>query len=171
MKRLCALMLVVLALAATPKPKPSPREIQVHLPNIPLHAEYTVEVNSRGQIVRVTGGKGDNKYPFWNAQTYGNVLQMWIRHPDGTATVGRYRVSFDYDPHSKLVHRGIKLLAMGGNWANETGAADAMVQEAKDEAQAAQKAQERQQQQEQQDAKNLPALQNIVGPTPTPQPT
>ena len=167
MKRLCALMLVLLAIAATPKPKTTPKPILIHLPQVPLHAEYTVEVNKKGQIVRVEGGKGNNKYPMWNAQTYGNVLQMWIRHPDGSATVGRYQVTYDYDPRTKLVHRGINLLSMGGTWADAQGAANEMMQKADEEAQADQKARQQQQEQE---GKNLPGLQNIVGPTPAASP-
>ena len=100
------------------KPRPLPTPI---LPNYPLHTEFVVEVNHLGQIVRVKSGKECKYLPF-NAMSYGNVLQMFIRRPDGGATVGVYRVSYDYDPKTKNVHRGIQLLSEGGTWANEEGA-------------------------------------------------
>ena len=43
-----------------------------------------MEVNKKGQVVRIKSGKG-TKYGTFNAQTYGNALQMWIRKPDGSA--------------------------------------------------------------------------------------
>jgi len=143
--------------AATPAPQPS--KLVVHLPSVPLHTEFVVEVNAKGQVVRVESGK-DCKVLSFNAQTYGNVLQMWIRHPDGTAEVGRYRVTYDYDPKTKDVHRGITLLTTGGDWASKTGAADDMMN----------KAQEETRQYYESQGKNLPPLENIVGPSAAPSP-
>ncbi len=99
------------------------------------------------------------KNPTFNAQTYGNVLQMWIRHPDGTADVGLYRVTYDYDPRSHTVFRRIALIKRGGDWANAEGAANEMLDVARREA-----ADERAH------TKPLPALQNIIDKTPTPRP-
>lgn len=48
--------------------------------------------------------KSPQNVPMFNAWTYGNVLQMWIRHPDGTAEVGIYKVTYDYDPATKKLH-------------------------------------------------------------------
>jgi hypothetical protein len=145
------------ALAATPAPHHKP--IAVRLPNVPLHTEFVVEVNAKGQVVRVEKGK-DCKVLSFNAQTYGNVLQMWIRHPDGTAEVGRYRVTYDYDPKTKFVHRGITLLNAGGNWGDKVGAATDMMNEAQRET--AKYLQDQ--------GKNLPPLENIVGSTAAPSP-
>ncbi|MDP9018620.1 MAG: hypothetical protein M3N19_09905 [Candidatus Eremiobacteraeota bacterium] len=105
-----------------PRPLPTPR-----LPNVPLHTEFVVQVNHMGQIVRVRSGK-ECSYPSFNAQTYGNVLQMFVRHPDGTATVGLYRVKYDYNPQTKSVHRGVELLSAGGDWGDEQGAANQMME-------------------------------------------
>ncbi len=155
----CAAAALSPAVAATPSPHPSHAPIVVHLPDTPLHTEFVVEVNAKGQVVRVESGK-DCKVLSFNAQTYGNVLQMWIRHPDGTAEVGRYRVTYDYDPKTHAVHRGIALVSTGGDWANKPGAATDMMKEAQDETRKYYESQ----------GKNLPPLDVIVGPTATPSP-
>jgi hypothetical protein len=158
--------------AATPSPSPSPKatphkNVVPKLPPIPLHSEFTVEVNDKGQVVRVKTAKGTgNVAPFFNAQTYGNVLQMWIRHPDGTAETGLYKVTYDYDPKTHKIHRGITLLQAGGDWANAKGAATEMVDTANREAQ---EEAQKQHDQEQQQGNYLPPLNSIVGsPTPSP---
>lgn len=115
-------------LAATPKPKPTMPA--VHLPPVKLHTEFLVEVNAKGQVVLVKSGKSSQD-DFFNAQTYGNALQMWIRHPDGTAEVGTYRVTYDYDPKTHHIARGISLVKAGGNWGNKEGAATEMIDIAK----------------------------------------
>lgn len=108
------------AVQAHPKVLPTP-----HLPSTPLHTEFKVEVNRKGQIVRVKSGQ-ECKNPTFNAMTYGNVLQMFIRRPDGSATVGMYRVTFDYSPKTQKVDRNVALLSEGGDWADEQGAVDQM---------------------------------------------
>jgi len=155
-------------IAASPTPKPTP--VVLHLPTIPMHTDFVVEVNAKGQVVRVE--KGTNcKSPTksaafekacytYNAQTYGNALQMWIRHPDGSAEVGRYRITYDYDPKTHLVHRGVTLVSAGGDWGGKIGAADDMINTAERESREAHDAQ----------SKNLPPLENIVGPTAEPTP-
>lgn len=161
------------ALADTPKPSPTPHYIKIpapHFPPVPLHAEYIVEVNKKGQVVRVKSGRG-TKYPTFNAQTYGNALQMWIRKPDGTAIVGLFRVSYDYNPKDHAVTRKIALVSTGGDWGDQEGAANVMMDTAKREAD--QYAKQKQQQQQQQSQK-LPSLNSITGgktPSPSPLPT
>ena len=146
------------AVAATPAPHatPSPRVPVIHLPNVPLHTEFVVEVNHRGQVVRVNSAKGC-RYQFFNAQTYGNVLQMWIRHPNGSADVGLYRVSYDYNPRTHLIARHVALIRRGGTWGNAVGAANAMIDSVRRAEESA-------------SGHNLPPLQNIIGKTPTPRP-
>ena len=161
-------ILALALIAASPTPKPTP--VVLHLPTIAMHTDFVVEVNAKGQVVRVEKGtscKTPSKTPAnekacytYNAQTYGNVLQMWIRHPDGSAEVGRYRVTYDYDPKTQLVHRGVSLVSAGGNWGDKIGAATDMINTADRETREAQAAQ----------GKNLPPLENIVGPTAEPTP-
>jgi hypothetical protein len=121
---------------------------------VPLHAAYSVEVNRHGQVVRVTS-HDFSKNALFNLQTFGNAQQMWIRRPNGTADVGLYRVTYDYDPRTRKVLRRVALLRLGGNWANAEGAANAMMDEVRRQAEAA-------------SGKNLPPLQNIIDATPTP---
>src|SRR5665213_1116738 len=104
---LLSLTLTAPALAAT-KPKPNPLPTP-QLPTKKLHTEFVVEVNAKGQVVRVKSGK-DSVDTLYNAHTYGDVLQMWIRHPDGTAVVGLYRVTFDYNPKNHMIARHVSLV-------------------------------------------------------------
>lgn len=127
-----------------------------------MHTEFTVEVNAKGQVVRVKSAKA-SKDAFFNTQTNGNVLQMWIRHPDGSAQVGLYRVNYDYDPKTQKISRHIMIVSRGGNWGNEPGAATVMINTAQREEQAAQ-------QRQQQMQNNLPPLEGIIGATPSPTP-
>jgi len=156
-----ALLIFCIAAAATPVAAPAqtatPHPFALptpHLPTTPLHTEFVVEVNRLGQIVRVRSGKSCKNLTF-NAQTYGNVLQMWIRRPDGHAIVGLYRVSYDYNPRTQRVHRGVALLSRGGNWGNQKGAVtDMLIIDAKNRAQ----------------HRGLPGLEQFMRPTPTPKP-
>ncbi|MEO6834288.1 MAG: hypothetical protein ABI231_00035 [Candidatus Tumulicola sp.] len=155
--------------ATTPKPSTSPHAVTIpppKLPNEKLHAEYVVEVNKKGQVVRIKSGRG-TKYATFNAQTYGNALQMWIRKADGTAEVGLYKVTYDYDPKTHHVDRRIALVSKGGTWGDAEGAANVMLDTAKKEAAAAQK------QQQQAEHAKLPSLNQITGkktssPSPAP---
>ncbi|MDQ2866391.1 MAG: hypothetical protein M3R51_09210 [Candidatus Eremiobacteraeota bacterium] len=139
------------AATATPHPKipavPLPR-----FPNRTLHSEFTAEVNSKGQVVRAKTVKPSH-YPSFDAQTYGNVLQMWIRHPDGSAQVGLYKITYDYSPATKSVRRGVSLVKSGGSWGAKEGAADQMMDLANKEARGA----------------KLPPLDRIIG-SPSPHP-
>ncbi len=142
---------------------PSPQAQRAALPKVPLHVEVIVEVNSRGQVVRVKSTK-PCKIQGFNIQTYGNALQMWIRRPDGTAQVGLYRVTYDYDPKTQDVTRRVALVSAGGSWANEPGAANVMIEEVNRQAAEAQK------KAAEQNAK-LPSLNQIRGVPPSPKPT
>lgn len=139
------------AATATPAPKkasvPIPR-----LPNKVLHSEFTVEVNNKGQVVSAKTVKPSHWQSF-DAQTYGNVLQMWIRHPDGSAEVGLYKITYDYSPVTKKVRRGVTLVKPGGDWGDKQGAADQMIDIANKEAH----------------GQKLPPLDQIIG-SPTPHP-
>lgn len=163
--------------AATPHPKAPRKPAAIPtptLPRVPLHTSYVVEVNKRGQVVRVKSGQAakgcaktdkrtDAQACTFNAQTYGNVLQMWIRHPDGTAEVGLYRVNYDYSPKTKKVTRSIALVRAGGNWGNQAGAATEMINKANAETRAWEQRQKQQN-------KKLPSLNQIVAPKKTPRP-
>jgi hypothetical protein len=158
---------VAIATAATsaPSPAPKPSRVMIHLPTVPLHSEVDVEVNKKGQVVRVKSTK-PSKVASFNLQTYGNALQMWIRRPDGTAQVGLYRVTYDYNPKNAEVTRRISLISAGGSWGNDEGAALVMTRMAQQQAAAASAAERRAQQE--QNAK-LPSLNEIRGiPTPKP---
>jgi hypothetical protein len=152
----------IAARAATPSPHstiPPPP-----FPKVKLHAEYVVEVNSKGQVVKVKSGRG-TKYTTFNAQTYGNALQMWIRKQDGTAIVGLFRVSYDYNPADHHVSRSIVLVSKGGNWANQPGAANVMIDTAKKEYAASTAAAKKQQAASH---AKLPSLNEITGKSPVP---
>jgi hypothetical protein len=164
--RIAALALALLTIGATPAPLPKPV-----LPKIPMHTEFIVEVNAKGQVVRVRSGKSAKECTkqtqgqclFFNAQTYGNVLQMWIRHPDGTAEVGLYKVTYDYDPKTHGVRRNVAIVSHGGNWGNKPGAATDMMDKAQAEAKAWAEKQKQQN-------SSLPDLNKIVSPSPTHKP-
>lgn len=168
---LTILMPAVASAAKTPAPRPMPTP---RLPDTTLHTEFVVEVNKMGQIVRVKSGKSCKNLTF-NAQTYGNVLQMWIRHPDGSAEVGLYRVTYDYNPKTHDVARNVSLLKAGGNWANEEGAANNMVDIARRQNDKTAAEQSTKKKQQEQAAKNLPDInaiikKDVVKPSASPQP-
>ncbi|HLX26307.1 MAG TPA: hypothetical protein VKR05_04895 [Candidatus Cybelea sp.] len=158
--------------SASPTPGPQSTRIVIHLPKTPLHSEVVVEVNKKGQVVRIKSVK-PSKLPSYNYQTYGNALQMWIRkcHTAGgsttcTAEVGLYRVSYDYDPKTTNVTRHVVIVSHGGSWANEPGAATVMMEMYRKQAEAAAEAERKQQEQ----TTKLPSLNEIRGAA-TPKPT
>ena len=168
---LTILMPAMASAAKTPPPRPMPTP---RLPDTQLHTEFVVEVNKMGQVVRVKSGKSCKNLTF-NAQTYGNVLQMWIRRPDGTAEVGLYRVTYDYDSKTHNVARNVSLLKAGGNWANAEGAANNMVDIARRQNEKTATEQSAQKNRQEQAAKNLPDInaivkKDVVKPTASPQP-
>lgn len=154
--------------AATPRPPapmPSP-----DLPKKPLHVQLQVQVNKHGQVVRVLHGDLSGDRPF-DIMALGNAMQMWIRHPDGSAETGLYRVTYDYDPHTHNVKRAPSLIKAGGNWANSPGAATRIVADAKRETEALEKRLRAEQQAKQKkEVKNLPDINAAVKramPSPT----
>ncbi|HTJ26683.1 MAG TPA: hypothetical protein VMA36_11035 [Candidatus Limnocylindria bacterium] len=125
------------ALAATPAPAPRPQRTPVRIdigkitpkqvfPKEKLHTEFVVEVNKLGQVTRVRSGKSCPDLRF-NAQTYGNALQSYIRTPDGRAISGLYRLTYDYDPQTQRVRRDVSLVRVGGVDPNAEGAAIQMM--------------------------------------------
>jgi hypothetical protein len=124
------------ASAATPAPAPAPHaptRVNVEalqpkslLPKKVLHTEYVVEVNKLGQVTRVRSGKVSTD-PAYNAHTYGNALQMFIRTESGGAISGLYRVTYDYNPKTAHVRRNITFIRAGGTNPNAIGAANAMM--------------------------------------------
>ncbi len=157
-------------LAAAPTPKPSvAHPSPIHLPAIGLHSEVVVEVNKKGQVVRVKSTK-PSKVRSFNVQTFGNALQMWIRKPDGTAQVGLYRITYDYNPKTTGVTRHVSLVSAGGSWANDEGAANVMIGIAHKQALEMQKAAlEAAKKQQERNAK-LPSLNEIRGVHPSASP-
>ncbi len=113
-------------LGASPSPKPAGKLV----PRTPVtrqHTEFVVEVNKKGQVIKVDSGR-ESHDPAFNAITYGNVLQAFIRRPDGTAVSGLYRMTYDYDPANKHVRRDVALLKVGGVDPNALGAVDQEIQ-------------------------------------------
>ncbi|MBV9332977.1 MAG: hypothetical protein JO146_03140 [Candidatus Eremiobacteraeota bacterium] len=158
--------------APTPHPSPQATRIVIHLPKVPLHSEVVVEVNAKGQVVRIKSVKPSKLLSF-NYQTYGNALQMWIRkcHTQGstsscTADVGLYRVTYDYDPKTTNVTRRVAIISHGGNWGNDPGAATVMMDMFRKQAAAAAEAERKAQEQN----TKLPSLNEIRGQA-TPKPT
>ena len=155
------------ASAATPAPTPPVRinitkaQPKSILPKVPLHTEYTVEVNKLGQVTKVRSVKPCKDLSF-NAKTYGNVLQAFIRTESGGAISGVYRMSYDYSPVHGGVKRSVNLLQTGGVDANAEGAALAM------ERKAARRAELDAQKQK---TTALPDLKDITKSTPRPKPT
>jgi hypothetical protein len=135
------------ALAATPSPRPTPartaaprpaqtapQRIDVQklqpkalAPVKQLHVEYTVEINKLGQVSRVRSVKPSHEESF-DAHTYGNALQAFIRTPDGQVLVGTYRLTYDYDPKTTRIRRDVVLIKAGGVNPNAKGAATEMME-------------------------------------------
>ena len=167
-----AILCAPLCAAAAPKPSPLPTP---QFQNKPLHARLIVEVNSKGQVVRVAHGdlSGDRDF---DLVAIGNALQMWIRHPDGTAETGTYSVTYDYDPRTKRVMRHPSIVKAGGNWGNSPGAATLIVKDMERETQQAEaRLKAEQMKKEEAHAKNLPDINAAVRrsmskPSASPQP-
>lgn len=159
----CAALLVAFVSVTSGSAQSAPTPGKYTPPSVPLHTEITVEVNKRGQVVRVTSTKLC-KVAYFNVQTIGNAEQMWIRRPDGSAQVGLYRVLYDYDPKTQGVTRKIHLISLGGSWGDAPGAATVMIENAR-------KQQEEIQRRAAEQSSKLPSLNEIRGVTPSPRPT
>jgi len=122
----CALGADVANAAPTPVPSPVATTYRKTVkpppyPTKPMHAAYTVETNKEGQVVRVRSAE-TSKDTWFDTMTYGNSLQAFIRHPDGTAVAGVYKLIYDYSPQTKKVTRNVELLQAGGVDPNAKGA-------------------------------------------------
>jgi len=121
--RLCATLCLGLALlaaapaAAAPSPTPLPAgdlsKFRAQAPKQAQHTEFVVEVNHKGQVSKVRSGKHSHDARF-DAITYGNAVQTFIRTPEGKSIPGVYQLSYDYNPKSLLVRRSVKQLSVGG---------------------------------------------------------
>jgi hypothetical protein len=103
------------------------RAFAPHTPATAVHTEFVVEVNGKGQVTRVRSGKSCPDLAF-NAMTYGNALQAFIRTADGRSIPGVYRLAYDYNPKTKKVSRSVALIHAGGVDPNRIGAVDEMAQ-------------------------------------------
>ncbi len=90
-------------------------------PTRPVHTEYVVETNHFGQVTRVRSVRPSTDPPF-NALTYGNALQAFIRTTQGRAVAGTYKLAYDYNPQTKNVRRSVALVRAGGVNADAPGA-------------------------------------------------
>ncbi len=126
------------AAAATPAPHATQRPIRVDvtkvqpkslLPKKAEHAEYVVDINKLGQVTRIES-KRPSDNPTFNAQTYGNALQTFIRTPDGHVVLGAYKLTYDFDPKTARVRRDVSLVHQGGVDADAKGAADELMAKA-----------------------------------------
>lgn len=114
-------------IAASPAPEATRIDLtkiqpKALLPKAKLHSEFVVEVNKLGQVTRVRSMKGSPDATF-NAQTFGNAQQAFIRKADGSAVVGSYRMVYDYNPATGRVRREALLVKRGGVDPNAKGAA------------------------------------------------
>ncbi len=111
--------------AAEAASAPSPAAANAPAPTKRVHTEFVVETNRKGQVTRVRSGR-PSADPAFNAMTYGNALQAFIRTTGGGAVAGTYRLTYDYDPKTKLVKRGVGLIRSGGVDPSALGAVDKM---------------------------------------------
>jgi hypothetical protein len=112
-------------IAASPVPGPTRINPKDLLPKTKLHSEFIVDVNKLGQVTRVRSMKSSGDATF-NAQTYGNAQQAFIRKPDGSVVVGQYKMTYDFNPGTGRVHREALLYKRGGVDPNAKGLANEM---------------------------------------------
>ncbi|MDQ2662959.1 MAG: hypothetical protein M3Y18_02855 [Candidatus Eremiobacteraeota bacterium] len=164
------LVLFAPALAAAQSPMHGVRaKSQPAAPKTRMHVEFNVEVNSKGQVVAVKSGKSSPD-DMLNAELYGNVLQIFIRRPDGSAVPGLYRVGYDYEPVHKKITRKVALIYKSNKWANRQGAANQMMDVVQRQYRAYAARQKQAAAHRAQQAKNLPSLDKITKPTASPSP-
>lgn len=112
------------ALAADAGPLPGvPRSYKPHVPKTAVHTEFIVLVNKKGQVTKIPSGKSSSDLTY-NAITYGNALQVFVRTPDGKAVAGKYRLSYDFNPKTRNVFRSVKLIQADNRYANDPSAVD-----------------------------------------------
>ena len=116
------------AARTTGKEKTLDQMLAPHMPTIPLHTEFVVETNSRGQVARIRSGK-NSKDPTFDLLTYGNALQTFIRTQSGHADAGTFRITYDYSPKTRTVARDVSVISLGGVNPSAEGAVHAMARE------------------------------------------
>jgi len=132
--------------APPPEPTPNPGDIakfRSNYPKTPQHSDFLVEVNDRGQVSKVRSGT-HSKDPRFDAVTYGNVIQTFVRRSDGRAISGLFRVSYDYDPKSEMVRRSVALVHAGGVNAKAPGLVTVFAEASEHNARAGQTAAQKQ---------------------------
>lgn len=170
-----ALLVPACALAATPAPTARPHaaasappkridltkvQSKALLPKKAEHTEFVVEINKLGQVSRITSRKTSDN-PTFNAQTYGNAQQAFIRTPDGHVVLGTYRLTYDFDPKTARVRRDVELIRQGGVDPDAKGVAADMIDRAHPAADQPNPAASI-------NPRDLPDLNGILGPPPTP---
>jgi hypothetical protein len=167
------------ALAATPAPSAAstrsahPVRIDVTkiqpkslLPKRAEHAEFMVDINKLGQVTRVRAEHSSDS-PTFNAQTYGNALQAFIRTPDGHVVLGTYRLTYDFDPKTARVRRDVTLVRQGGVDPDAKGAAAELMDKAHPQPISPNFAPDLS---TPVDPRSLPDLKGVIEPTTTPSP-
>jgi hypothetical protein len=150
------------AFAATPAPASRAHAAAAALvPKKVEHAEYVVTINKLGQVSRITSAKPSDNALF-NTQTYGNAQQAFIRTPDGHVVVGSYRLTYDFDPKTARVRRDVTLVRQGGVDPDAKGLAADIMERARAGALPNPAASI--------NPRDLPDLNGILEPTPTPSP-
>ncbi len=106
--------------AATPPPGPV-----LHPPDRPTHTAFVVEVNHLGQVSRVVSRKGSGFADF-DGMLLGNVVQTFVRRPNGHSVPGTYTINYDYNPKTGNIRRTADLIHAGGVDASAPGLVDRM---------------------------------------------
>jgi hypothetical protein len=98
------------AFAAT---APVPEAAALYVPKKAVHSSFVIETNRKGQVtkVRARNSSGDARF---DAMTMGNVVQTFVRKPDGSAIAGVYRMSYAFNPTTQKIKRTVELLQAGG---------------------------------------------------------
>jgi len=96
-----------------------------HIPNTAQHTEFVLEVNAKGQVSKIRSAQRSHDLLF-DKMTYGNVIQTFIRTPDGHAVSGVYRMSYDFNPKTQKIRRTVALIHAGGVDPKAPGAVDRM---------------------------------------------
>jgi hypothetical protein len=133
---IAALAAAGVAAAAAPTPPPL-----VHYPKKAAHTAFVIEVNKTGQVTKVRSrtNSGDHVY---DSMVLGNVVQTFVRKPDGTAVAGVYRMRYDYNPKTKSVRRTVELIHAGGVNPDAVGLVDRMAEVNRRSSEALRKAEE-----------------------------
>lgn len=94
-------------------PKGALHRYGARYPKRAQHTRYYVEVNGKGQVSKVRRWSR-SRDPRFDALTYGNVVQLYVRRNDGHIVAGVYKIGYDYNPKTQVVLRSVKLIHPGG---------------------------------------------------------